>query len=173
MPVLYLLCIFHMAAAAIAEGSCLLRAWSGCSVITGFLPTHEFWCNQRRHCCRCPGTGSTWHKSCLTLHMPAAHSLCCKLVLAVAWVQGSRSSTAAHTECGTILIQQYQGVQALRMLCGCKVMLYSPRKATASAAASLCSLVCDCYRFDHSPGVVRAGQHKHLGMLGGLGTLHT
>jgi hypothetical protein len=29
---------------------------------------------------------------------------------------------------------------------GAKVMLYSPRKATASAAASLCSLVCDCYR---------------------------
>jgi hypothetical protein len=40
---------------------------------------------------------------------------------------------------------QYQGPGTLRMLyVGAKVMLYSP--ATASAAASLCSLVCDCYR---------------------------
>jgi hypothetical protein len=64
LPSMY---ISHMAAAAIAEGSCLLRAWSGCSVITGFLQQPEFWCNPRRHCCRCPGTGSTWHKSYLTI----------------------------------------------------------------------------------------------------------
>jgi hypothetical protein len=88
----------HMAAAAIAEGSCLLRAWSGCSVITGFLqqPTSSG-AIKGDIAARCPGTGSTWHK-CLTLHTCLLHTLCCcKLVLAV-WVQGSRS-TAAHTEC--------------------------------------------------------------------------
>jgi hypothetical protein len=35
--------------------------------------THEFWCNPRRHCCRCPGTGSTWHV--MTLHTCLLHSL--------------------------------------------------------------------------------------------------
>jgi hypothetical protein len=55
--------------------------------------THEFWCNQGDIAARCPGTGSTWHKSCLTLHTCLLHTLCCcKLVLAVAWVQGSRSA---------------------------------------------------------------------------------
>jgi hypothetical protein len=123
------------------RSSCLLRAWSGCSVITGFLATHEFWCNPGDIAARCPGTGST-SKSCLTLHTCLLHTLCCcKLVLAVAWVQGSRSSTAAHSECGTILIQQYQ-VSRHTAHALCAQPLH--RKATASAAASLCSLVCDC-----------------------------
>jgi hypothetical protein len=130
MPCALQLCIFHthMAAAAIAEGSCLLRAWSGCSVITGVLTaTHEFWCNPRRHCCRCPGTGSTWHKSCLTLHTCLLHTLCCcKLVLAVAWVQGSRSN--ADTRGVNNLDTAVPGSRhTAHALCGW-VMLYSPRK---------------------------------------------
>jgi hypothetical protein len=65
----------HMAAAAIAEGSCLLRAWSGCSVITGFLQPTSSGAIKGDIAARCPGTGSTWHKSCDSPHMPAAHSL--------------------------------------------------------------------------------------------------
>jgi hypothetical protein len=61
----YALClsmyISHMAAAQL-QGSCLLRAWSGCSVITGFLqqPTSSG-AIQGDIAARCPGTGSTWH----------------------------------------------------------------------------------------------------------------
>jgi hypothetical protein len=144
-PVLYLLCIFHTWLRQQAEGSCLLRAWSGCSVITGFLqqPTSS----GAIQATLLQGVqAQALHKSCLTSTHACCTLCCCKLVLAVAWVQGSRSSTAAHTECGAILIQQYQGVQAH---CACsmcaKVMLYLHARLQ-QAAASLCSLVCDCYR---------------------------
>jgi hypothetical protein len=108
-PCVYLLCIFHT-----WRRNCrrlLLAAglvWLQCDhrVLTA---THEFWCNQRRHCCKVSRHRLYGISQC-SPHMPAA-LCCCKLVLAVAWVQGSRS-TAAHTECGAILIQQYQGVQA-------------------------------------------------------------
>jgi hypothetical protein len=57
---------------------------------------------------------------------------------------------------------------------GAKVMLYSPRKATASAAASLCSLVCDCYRvLTTAHRVVRAELTSTTTRYRrGLGTLH-
>jgi hypothetical protein len=107
--------------------------------------THEFWCNPKATLLQ-GVQAQALHKSCLTSTHACCTLCCCKLVLAVAWVQGSRSSTAAHTECGAILIQQYQGVQAH---CACsmcaKVMLYLHARLQ-QAAASLCSLVCDCYR---------------------------
>jgi hypothetical protein len=141
LPSMY---ISHMAAALQKALACC--GWSGCSVITGFLQQPTSSGNQGDIAAGCPGTGSTWHKSCLTLHTCLLHSLLLQAFLAVAWVQGSRSSTAAHTV-WTILIQQYQGVQAH---CACSMWVQGhavlPRKATASAAASLCSLVCDCYR---------------------------
>jgi predicted nucleic acid-binding Zn ribbon protein len=57
---------------SIAEGSCLLRAWSGCSVITGFYSNPRVLVQSKGDiAARCPGTGSTWHKSCLTLHTHA------------------------------------------------------------------------------------------------------
>jgi hypothetical protein len=141
--------------------ACAGLVWLQCDhrVLTA---THEFWCNPRRHCCKV--SRHRLYMAChASLHTCLLHTLCCcKLVLAVAWVQGSQQ-TAAHTECGAILIQQYQGVQhTAHALCGAKVMLYSPRKATASAAASLCSLVCDCYRVLTSPQGCssRADQHN-------------
>jgi hypothetical protein len=99
----------HMAAAIAGLACCVF--WLQCDhrVLTA---THEFWCNPRRHCCRCPGTGSTWQVMLDSPHMPAVHSLLLQLVLAVAWVQGSQQHSSTHSACGTILIQQYQGVQA-------------------------------------------------------------
>jgi hypothetical protein len=135
LPSMY---ISHMAA-AIAEGSCLLRAvWLQCDhrVLTA---THEFWCNQRRLLQGVQAQALHGISACDSPHT-CCTLCCCKLVLAVAWVQGSRS-TAAHTECGAILIQQYQGVQAH---CACSMWVQgsccSPRKATASAAEACAHL---------------------------------
>jgi hypothetical protein len=95
-PVLYLLCIFHTWRGSNAEGSCLLRAvWLQCD--QGFLqqPT---------------SSGAIKATLLQGVQAQALHGIshadspcllhtlcCCKLVLAVAWVQGSRSQ-AAHTE---------------------------------------------------------------------------
>jgi hypothetical protein len=146
-PVLYLLCIFHtMAAAAIAE--LLLAAglvWLQCD--------HRVLSNPRvlvqskgDIAARCPGTGSTWHKSCLTLHTCLLHTLVAASLFCCSMGTGFAQQHTAHTECGAILIQQYQGVQAH---CACSMWCKGhavPHARLQQAAASLCSLVCDCYR---------------------------
>jgi hypothetical protein len=55
------------------------------------------------------------------------------------------------------------------------VQCFALHQGYSKCCCSLCSLVCDCYRFDHSPQVVRAeltSTTQHVGCRRGLGTLH-
>jgi hypothetical protein len=141
--------ISHMAAAG-AEGSCF-AGWS-LQCDHRVLTAPRVLVQSKATLLQGPGTGSTWHKSCDSPHMPAAHSL---LLQACSGCSMGRVRAAQHTLVWSNLDTAVPGCPGtLRMLyVGAKVMLYSP--ATASAAAS-CSLVCDCYRVLTTARVVRA-----------------
>jgi hypothetical protein len=168
----HLLCIFHTWLRQHCRRLLLAAGlvWLQCDhrVLTA---THEFWCNPGDIAARCPGTGSTWHSRML-IHTCLLHTLCC---CKFGCSMGTGFSTAAHTECGAILIQQYQGVQAH---CACSMWVQrSHSHARRKCAASLCSLVCDCYRvLTTAHRVVRAeltSTTPAQRYRRGLGTAHT
>jgi hypothetical protein len=141
------------------RSSCLLRAWSGCSVITGFLATHEFWCNPGDIAARCPGTGSTWQVMLDSPHMPAAHSLLLQACSGCSMGTGFAQQHSSTLRCGTILIQQYQvSRHTAHALCA-QPLHARLQQVLLQACAHLFVTATD---FDHSPQGCssRADQHN-------------
>jgi hypothetical protein len=167
-PVSHLLCISFTHGCGSNCRRLLFCGLSGCcSVITGFLqqPTSSG-AIQRRHC-RCPGTGSTWHKSCLIL----THACCTPLLLQAcsgcSMGTGFAQQTAAHTECGALDTAVPGCPGTLRMFW---VQRSCPTQGRL--LRQCCSLVCDSPSFDHSPHCSSRAEHNLHKGTGGLGTLH-